>query len=273
MAKKSVTKKEKKVVKIATETSKKETGFFDFLRFSESYTSLILGIIVVIIGTALLLSFVHNKNVGNVNTPITQQTQNTVQVDQHALELEKKEPGDIDGALAIAPTATVFPTAFPTIKVTTVPTIKPKYTVKTMVNPKGKDKSIWIVQKNDSLWSIAEKKYTSGYNWVDIAAANHLANPNAIHVGDRLILPSVKAKLTTISPEEEVSVPHVQQTATKTMSTISDDSYTVVSGDNLWNIAVRAYGDGYKWTTIANANNLVNPRIIHSGNHLKIPRN
>jgi len=288
MAKKLVTKKQEEVIK---ESPKKETSLFDYLRLGESYTSLVLGIIVVIIGTALLLSFVHNKNAGTVNAPITQQTQNTVQANQQALELEKKAPGDIDGAVAIAPTATRAPTVIPTsvltvapVKPTTKPTIQP--TVKANPTPTNipqvkkvnnvKDKSVWIVQKNESLWLIAEKKYTSGYNWVDIATANHLANPSDIHVGDRLILPTVEAKLATISPKEVNRVSSMQKATrmnTDTMSKISSDSYTVVHGDNLWNIAVRAYGDGYKWTDIANANNLVNPSIIHSGNHLKIPRN
>ena len=53
---------------------------------------------------------------------------------------------------------------------------------------------------------------------------------------------------------------------------ITANTYTVVRGDNLWNIAVRAYGDGFKWTEIAKANNLANPSLIHSGNVFKLPR-
>jgi len=50
-----------------------------------------------------------------------------------------------------------------------------------------------------------------------------------------------------------------------------DGTYTVVHGDNLWDIAVAQYGDGYRWVDIASANNLANPSIIHSGNVLVIP--
>jgi len=46
----------------------------------------------------------------------------------------------------------------------------------------------------------------------------------------------------------------------------------VVKGDNLWQIALRAYGDGYQWVKIARENKLANPDLIHSGNILKIPR-
>lgn len=46
----------------------------------------------------------------------------------------------------------------------------------------------------------------------------------------------------------------------------------MVKGDHLWGIAVRAYGDGYKWVEIARENNLVNPNLIHPGNVLSLPR-
>jgi nucleoid-associated protein YgaU len=38
--------------------------------------------------------------------------------------------------------------------------------------------SEYTVKEGDTLWSIAEKFYKSGYNWVDIVEANSLANPN-----------------------------------------------------------------------------------------------
>ncbi|MEK7534382.1 MAG: LysM peptidoglycan-binding domain-containing protein [Patescibacteria group bacterium] len=53
---------------------------------------------------------------------------------------------------------------------------------------------------------------------------------------------------------------------------IIGDSYKVAKEDSLWDIAVRAYGDGYKWVEIAKQNNLENPDLIFSENVLKIPR-
>ena len=53
---------------------------------------------------------------------------------------------------------------------------------------------------------------------------------------------------------------------------ITGSTYTVVKGDYLWTIAVRAYGDGYKWVEIAKANNLNQSRFNFSGNVLKLPR-
>ena len=59
---------------------------------------------------------------------------------------------------------------------------------------------------------------------------------------------------------------------TETVQTIQGDKYTVQKGDTLWEIAQRAYGDPYKWTEIAKANNLNNPNLIHRGNEFVIPR-
>jgi len=83
-----------------------------------------------------------------------------------------------------------------------------------------------------------------------------------IEKGTKLLLPSNNAIKKTIP-----SPPNNNQ-----KETIKGTSYTVVSGDNLWDISVRAYADGYKWPEIARVNNLTNPDLIHSGNTLKLPR-
>ena len=120
------------------------------------------------------------------------------------------------------------------------------------------------VTKGETLWSIAESSYGSGYNWTDIKAANNLTS-ETIEVGQKLTIPeniTVKEPTTT---QKKVNI--VQGS-----NVIEGSSYTVVKGDNLWNIAVRAYGDGYKWVDIAKANNLANPNVIHAGNVLVLPR-
>jgi len=121
---------------------------------------------------------------------------------------------------------------------------------------------VHTVVKGETLWSIAEDSFGSGYNWVDIKSANSLTT-ETIEVGQKLTIPNV-------SPRQPTST---KQVATISQGqTISGNSYTVVKGDSLWNIAVRAYGDGYKWTLIASANSLVRPNIIHTGNILSLPR-
>lgn len=117
----------------------------------------------------------------------------------------------------------------------------------------------YTVVAGDNLWKIAEAAYGSGYNWKDIAQENNIVNPDQIEVGQKLSIPQVASATPTV-------------TQTTGNQAITAATYTVVRGDNLWNIAVRAYGDGYQWTKIANANKLVHPNLIHSGNVLILPR-
>jgi len=116
----------------------------------------------------------------------------------------------------------------------------------------------YLVQEGDTLWKISEKFYGYGYNWVDIAKANKIQNPNQIEKGEELEIPDVP-----------VRKPVAQKSNIKT---IEGDTYQVVKGDTLWEISVRAYQDGFRWVEIAKANKLANPNLIHPGNVLIIPR-
>lgn len=122
------------------------------------------------------------------------------------------------------------------------------------------------VEKGDSLWMIAEKAYGSGYNWVDIATENGLKDASKIEVGQELKLPKVAIK-EAVMP---VAIAEIAAPSNK----IDGDSYTVVKGDHLWQIAVRAYGDGFKWTQIAKDNeiDLTKSNYIEIGQVLKLTR-
>jgi nucleoid-associated protein YgaU len=196
-----------KTAKVVAKTTKpmavKKVGFLSQIKWGESYTSLFLGAVVVVVALVLVFSFIKSKNLLNNG-----QTQSTS-------------------------------------------------TTKEQVNAMPKT---YTVKSGDYLWSIAEKVYGSGYNWVDLAKANNLENPGVIFAGTKLTVPNVAPKEITVQVTPKVTNP------------IMGNSYTVVKGDFLWDIAVRAYGDGYKWTEIAKANNLVNPDYIFSGNVLKLPR-
>ena len=119
--------------------------------------------------------------------------------------------------------------------------------------------SVYEVKKDDSLWKIAEAHYASGYNWVDIAQENNLAQPDLLAEGQKLTIPKV-----------EVRTPTQAQALEESLS-ILGNSYEVQKGDNLWEIAIRAYGDGYKWPEIAEANSISNPDQIEIGQKLTLP--
>lgn len=115
------------------------------------------------------------------------------------------------------------------------------------------------VEKGENLWSIAVSYYGDGFKWVDIATENKLENASVIEEGQELIIPEAENIKVTVEKEDQTP-------------SISDNSYKIAKGDSLWTIAVRAYGDGYKWVEIAKENNITNPNIIHTGNVLSIPR-
>jgi nucleoid-associated protein YgaU len=175
------------------------------LKISESYISMALGLLVVVVIGILLFNFFTNR--GKSNLPTSQETQQT-----------EGQPS----------TAGALPTNY-------------------------------TVSAGESLWSIAEKSLGSGYNWLDIAKENNLSDPNHLEAGQVLVIPKVSPILPTTGTGE-------------TQLSITGNSYTVVSGDNLWDIAVKAYGDGFKWAEIAKVNNLLNPDFIHAGNVLVLPR-
>lgn len=120
--------------------------------------------------------------------------------------------------------------------------------------PTGEGK--YVVKRGDSLWKIAQSQYNSGYKWVEIARLNKLANPGLLAVGQELELPKLEVE------------------KAETIKTIEEGSYVVEKGDCLWNIALRAYGDGYAWVDLwqANKEKLNSPDLLEIGMELKIAK-
>ena len=113
--------------------------------------------------------------------------------------------------------------------------------------------NLYKVKRGDSLWKIAQEQLGSGYAWTKIAKENNVKNVGSIEIGQELKLPG--------SVVDKANV------------TITENTYKVVKGDNLWRIAVRKYADGYQWTKIwqANKKNIKSPGKIEIGMVLNLP--
>lgn len=76
----------------------------------------------------------------------------------------------------------------------------------------------------------------------------------------------------TIKQEKKVATTTTERPA-ETAPKPQNQTYTVKSGDCLWNIAKKYYGNGSKYTVIYNANKdkISNPNLIYPGQVLTIP--
>lgn len=148
---------------------------------------------------------------------------------------------------------------------------------------------VHTVLKNETLWNIAEIEYGDGFKWEIIANANNITDASSLEEGRRLNIPEMDIKISQINIKSKSISPSISPTKSNVVEAspkispkpavainvndkIAGTTYKVVEGDNLWNIAVRAYGDGYRWTEIARDNKLVNPDLIHPGNVFRLRR-
>lgn len=137
---------------------------------------------------------------------------------------------------------------------------RPKTTVDDKISSTSTEaqivESTYEIKDGDSLWKIAQEVYGSGYEWEKILKANEqIKNPNLIEKGMKISIPTKN---------------QIQDSELESEDVDSNDTYTVISGDNLWKIAQKECGTGHAWLNIARANNLVRPSQIHRGNVLLI---
>ncbi len=127
---------------------------------------------------------------------------------------------------------------------------------KTVVTP-----TLYTVQSGDTLWKIAQKFYGSGDLWTKVFADNAsvISDPNKIYVGQVLLIYGNGA----------------DNNASNTASNLNYDgtTYTVVSGDSLWKIANKVYGNGRRWNDIYELNKdiISSPEKIYVGQVIRIP--
>lgn len=272
----AVRKSRKPIRPIRKKIKERETSssILNFFRFGESYSSLLLGIIVVIITTILLVLLVRDRNVNqssnsekNISSTNTELANSNITPTTATESENEVNPTNIPTVvLTTKPIATA--TKAPTITLTPIPTntkVQPTQIVPTKTTG-ALTKTLYThtVTNGESLWSIAEKYYRSGYNWIDISSANTLPNPGELNIGMKLVIPDVKAR--------EVTVVAENTSESSFGPKITGTTYKIQKGDHLWGVAIRAFNDGYKWVEIAKINNITSPDVIQPGLVLKLPR-
>ena len=113
------------------------------------------------------------------------------------------------------------------------------------------------VVSGDSLSKISEKLYGSGDMWPVLARVNNIANPSLIYADTNLEIPA----------KEKAQELKTQMTQT---------TYQIQTGETLFTIAEKMYGNGSKWIVLDQANHVGrlpngNP-LIFAGNTIVIPR-
>jgi nucleoid-associated protein YgaU len=243
------------------------------LKLNESTISLILGVIVIVVVGVLVINYFRGQEEGQTIPPIGTEeiklpTTHVVAEGEDLWSISEIYYQTGYNWIDISKENDIInPNELEVGRELSIPDVEPRLasedvevsptTVEDMLTTISEDgKNIHLVSIGESLWSIAERYYDSGFNWVDIAKENELTTPNLIDAGQKLTIPDVEPKTPTV----------------KIQDAISGATYEVQKGDHLWGISIRAYGDGYKWSAIAKENNLANPDIIHAGNKLSLPR-
>ncbi len=134
--------------------------------------------------------------------------------------------------------------------------------------------------KNEQLLQISPSSYKSlMYGFITVIVLFII-----LFLGAKLFSRAQKGEITpeaaqtqavvtpTVSPAPSEAPTVVAQVVGSPQQKIVGNSYKVGEGDSLWDISVRAYGDGYRWPEIASLNNIQNPDLIYPGQVFKLPK-
>lgn len=110
----------------------------------------------------------------------------------------------------------------------------------------------YIVKYGDSWWGIAQNILGNGNDMYELANYNNLTINSMLKPGQKLKIPNGK----NINTDPDIK---------------KYKTYIVKSGDSWWGIAQNQLGDGFKYRTLAEFNDLKPDSIIRPGDEIKIP--
>ncbi len=99
--------------------------------------------------------------------------------------------------------------------------------------------------------------------------------PTAVptQIAQATVAPTQVPVPTMVAAPVQTTAPVAAAVAPKADTKTLPASYTVASGDTLWDLSAKFYGTGFEWKKIAQANNLSNARELAVGANISIPRN
>ncbi len=127
----------------------------------------------------------------------------------------------------------------------------------------------YLVQEDDSMWTIADQWFGDPTRWQEIARANPNINASRLRVGQRLRLPAQKTA-GPVGLNRAVALKEARPVPGAARQTY----HTVRSGDSLSTIAQKLYRSGSQWRSIYDANRSAigyDPNRLKVGMRLVIP--
>jgi nucleoid-associated protein YgaU len=123
------------------------------------------------------------------------------------------------------------------------------------------------VASGETLQDISRKYFGTTTRWREIAEANPSVDPNRMKVGTKLTIPGGSSAGESSAASDSPDIARSDRRGG------SGKSYTIASGDTLYRIAEKEYGNGNDWRRIydANRDTLSSPQALKVGTTITIP--